>query len=104
MEKECIKHVLHVASVNTDLKQKLLLYAPHKSSCHPIALKLLIRSCVEMMQAQKNGNYLLAATKLVSFLMILGEGYEIVFKENISSLTYSEFIVDEKEKHHGREQ
>ena len=86
MHSFCVIVALDSAQVNEELKEKLSKYKAHSSSCEPVSMRLICRAAKEMLLAHKRGQALVAATKMVSILLIIGEGYEKVFRENVLSL------------------
>ena len=84
----CVAQALTKAGVHQEFVKKLLAFKAHCSSCDPAAQHLLKRAAEEMLLAARKNQSLIAATKLISILMLIGEGYKEIFKENVESLRF----------------
>jgi hypothetical protein len=78
---QCAKDSLKEAP--DELKGLLLGFASAQMLCHPCSKLLIQRGTEEMMKAAKEGMMDVAAVKLWSVLMLLKEGFEVVFAENL---------------------
>lgn len=90
MYSACVSQALTNAGVHEEFVKKLLVFKAHFSSCDPAAQHLLQRAAEEMLLAARKSQSLIVATKLVSVLMLIGEGYEEIFKENVCTFLNSQ--------------
>ena len=85
--RECTKGALLIGGANINLIEKLLNYvSSDQNLCHSCSILLISRATKEMMESFEKQEWSLVNVKLYSVLLLIVEGFLIVFKENLFML------------------